>query len=594
MNRLKFMGAPVDEAVHHEAHTAEGARRMAEAGFNWAYLMYDWGFPPEIEGEDWQDFEQAAGIYRSAGMRTFGYIQTSNCVYDGSYVDKDWYARDVRGRLIFYYTGRYLTCWLHPEWTAHLREMVHGAIEAGADGVFFDNPWHAGQPLDFLGTWMGGAGCYCARCRDTFRQASGREIPTRLSPEGDEDSRLYLLWRADLVTRTLRELAGYARALKPDVLVSANDFDAVMRPSYLIYGIDLQALAGVQDLLMIEDYGLPRWEMEGGLLVNNALTLRTARALAGETPVTTDPYDQGIGFDPVYAPRRFVQGVAEAAACGAPMVVKGTEFVEDRVFTLLTAGRYEAQRQALGSIHRWLEEHAHLYVDRKNLAAIGLLFPGEDLWLGWNRLAPRYFGAGQVLIAAGLPWKVVSQSEHLEGLEILLAFGDVPPDWDLSGNVHTINVLELPGWGPSAPSPLARHDWLRAPVSFVVEELFRAYFRSRLARRLLDGLGLAHFFMQSPLFRLPLANQRQGLLDAIGDGSRPRVRAGAPVLIEYWGRGDEGQIHLVNYAGEPQSVTVELGELARGRVLSPEAQTTRFESNSLALTLDVYTIILEE
>ena len=30
MNRLKFMGAPVDEAVHAEAHTPEGAWRMAE------------------------------------------------------------------------------------------------------------------------------------------------------------------------------------------------------------------------------------------------------------------------------------------------------------------------------------------------------------------------------------------------------------------------------------------------------------------------------------------------------------------------------------------------------------------------------------
>lgn len=40
MNRLKFMGAPVHEAVHAEAHTPVGARRMAEeAAFSWAYLL---------------------------------------------------------------------------------------------------------------------------------------------------------------------------------------------------------------------------------------------------------------------------------------------------------------------------------------------------------------------------------------------------------------------------------------------------------------------------------------------------------------------------------------------------------------------------
>ncbi|MBN1450564.1 MAG: hypothetical protein JW963_06070 [Anaerolineales bacterium] len=594
MNRLKFMGAPVDEAVHHEAHTAEGARRMAEAGFTWAYLMYDWGFPPEVEAEDWQDFKRAVENYQAAGMRTFGYIQTSNCVYDGSYKQMDWYARDSRGRLIYYYTGRYMTCWLHPAWTAHLREMVRGVVEAGADGVFFDNPWHAGQPLNFLGAWMGGAGCYCDRCQDAYRQASGRDIPTRLNPERDEDSRTYLRWRAVVVTRKISELAEYARTLKTDALVSVNDFDAVMRSSYLVYGIDLQGLAGVQNLLMIEDFGLPRWEARERLLVNNALTLRTALALAGETPVTTDPYDKGIGFDGVYAPRRFVQGIAEAAACGAPMVVKGTEFVEDGDFTLLTAARFAPQREMIGSIHRWLEEHMHLYEGRENMASIGLLFPGEELWFDWNRLASGYFGIGQALLSAGLPWKVVNAPEHLEGLETLLTFGDVPTEWSLPENMQIIDVLGLPSWELPAPTLLARHDWLRAPVSFVVEELFRAYFHSRLARRLLDGVGLSHFFLQSPFFKLPSADQSHRLLEAIEDGSRLRVRADAPVLIEHWEQGRESQVHLVNYAPQTQSITVEFGKSVHGRVISAGAEELSFEGETFSFELDVYAIILFE
>jgi hypothetical protein len=70
MNRLKFMDAPVDEAVHLEAHTAAGAQRMVtEAGFNWIYLTYDWGFPPEVEHEDWEAFRQAAAVYHVARAR---------------------------------------------------------------------------------------------------------------------------------------------------------------------------------------------------------------------------------------------------------------------------------------------------------------------------------------------------------------------------------------------------------------------------------------------------------------------------------------------------------------------------------------------
>jgi hypothetical protein len=169
MNRLKFRDAPVDEAVHLEAHTPTGARRMAEeAGFNWVYLTYDWGFPPEIEKEDWQAFRQAAEVYHASGMGVFGYIQTSNYVWTGSYRAKDWYARDPRGRPFYYYTGRYMSCWRHPEWIEHLREMVRGVIESGADGVFFDNPWHASQPFLLGGAWLGSTGCYCPLCRAAF------------------------------------------------------------------------------------------------------------------------------------------------------------------------------------------------------------------------------------------------------------------------------------------------------------------------------------------------------------------------------------------------------------------------------------------
>jgi hypothetical protein len=69
MNRLKSMNAPVDEVVHAEAHTEVGAQRMAdEAAFTWAYVMYDWGFSPEIEAEDWEDFRRATPIYQAAGF----------------------------------------------------------------------------------------------------------------------------------------------------------------------------------------------------------------------------------------------------------------------------------------------------------------------------------------------------------------------------------------------------------------------------------------------------------------------------------------------------------------------------------------------
>ena len=613
MNRLKFMGAPVDEFVHEEAHRSAGARRMAQgAGFNWAYLTYDWGFPPEVEQEDRNAFRQAVKTYHAEGLHVFGYIQTSNCVYSGTYLQKDWYALDRLGRLVYYYTGRYMTCWLHPEWREHLREMTRGVIEAGADGVFFDNPWHGSQPLLFWGTWMGSAGCACPRCRKAFRATSGLEIPDDINPERDEVSRCYLEWRAGQVTHAIGELRDYAHSLKADVLVSVNDFDAVMRPSYLVYGIDLKGLASAQDVLMIEDYGLPRWQREEppqpALLINNALTLRIALALAGNTPLTTNPYDKGIGFDDVFPPRRFLQGIAEAAACGVPMVVKGTEYVADGRFTLLTAERYVAQRLAIGRMNRWLGSHAGLYRERQNLADIGLAFPGAALWQDWTRLAPCFFWAGQVLLHAGLPWRVVSEQQHLEGLRILFTFGALPAGLSLpesmpeslNQNLQVIDMTALPGWElPNReilrPAILQRHPILERPVSAVVVEIYRSYFHSRLARKLLDRLGLTHFFLQSPYFRLPGKRVRKVLLSAVSPTQpAPWVQAEAPLLVELWGQGGQIQLHLVNYADEPQPVTVAFDQFVHGHILTPDGEEWAFEGLSVSFVLDVYAILIQE
>jgi hypothetical protein len=440
------------------------------------------------------------------------------------------------------------------------------------------------------GAWLGPAGCYCERCRDAFKTETGYAIPLRLDLEG-EAGRAYAQWRAGQVARTLADLRDYAHALRPGLIVSANDFDAVMRPSTLVYGIDLARLARAQDVVMIEDYGLPRWEPGARpALVNNALTLRTARALVGETPLTTDPYDKGIGFDGVYTPRRFVQGMAEAAACGAPMVVKGTEFVEAGEFTLLTAERFAPQRRAIGDMHRWLEAHAELYQGRRNAAPIGLLHPGVDLWLDWNQLAPTFFGAGQALLRAGLPWRVVNEPRDLNGLSALLTFGTLQSGMKISEGVRRIHVPDLPGWAAPGAGWLRQHRWLRPALEKLVTELVRAYFSSRLARQALDALGLSHSFVDSPLFRLPPEPACRALRAALGTLPGPRARAEAPVLVEVWNRGDERQVHLVNYAGGPQSVTVDFGRRAHGRLLSLDGTETRFEGESVTFALDVYTM----
>lgn len=589
MNRLKFMGAPVDEEAHLEAYAETGARRVVqEMGCNWAYLTYNWGFPPEVEQEDWAAFQRATEVYHRLGGEVFAYIQTSNSVFDGSHQSRDWYAQDPTGRPIYYYTGRYMTCWLHPEWLAHLRERVRDAIARGADGIFFDNPWHGAQPLYWGGLWVGPAGCYCPRCRHAFRQATGLEIPRFIEPE-DEATRLYLRWRAGTVARTLAGLAEEVRAIKPDARVSANDFDVVMRPSFLIYGIDVEQLARIQDILMVEDFGLPQWD--GTRLVNNAITLRTVRALAGGTPISTISYDRGIGFDGVYPPRRFLQYMAEAVACGAIPVIKGTEFVEQGRFTVLTAAPYAEQRASIGAYQRWLADHADLFVGRENVAPVAFQHPGDAMWTEWPRTAPLYFGVAQTLLRFGIPWRVVRSPEEAAGAQVLITLRPSHAPSSFAG--RRIVLPDLPTWrkqeegGRTFPLPVRRL------LETTMLGLYRSYFRSPLTRRWVDRLGLVHFFAQSPYFQMPPLPLQEELIAAVGKVF-PRVLSEQPVLIETWRRGPEEQVHLVNYAKTAQEVQVEFESPRRGYRISPDEGGTLepFEGSRIRFRLHVYAVLI--
>jgi len=197
---------------------------------------------------------------------------------------------------------------------------------------------------------------------------------------------------------------------------------------------------------------------------------------------------------------------------------------------------------------------------------------------------------------------VVTGEDDWAGLEVLLYLGQVPSRAASVPGLRTVAVDDLPGWAPPAPSFLARHATIRGLASRGIGWSFQAYFRWRPVRRLVDGLGLVHFFWQTPFFRLPPVAAREALLQAMGDRPCPNVRAAAPVLAEVWRQGGGWQLHLVNYATEPQAVRVEFGRAVQGQVLSPDGPArqgepgsgSEFQGADLDLVLDVYTVLAYE
>lgn len=597
MNRLKFMDQPVDEAVHMEAHELVGAKRVVEEmECNWIHLMYDWGFPPEVEEQDWDDFEKGANHYHALGAKVFAYIQTSNCAYQGSFKERDWYALNVKGKKIYYYSGRYMTNMLSDEWRGHIRSLIKDALERGADGIFYDNLWHGAMPTGLNGVWLGSIGYFNADIRERYKKETGKEIPTQFLPE-NEDVNQYLAWRAGTITEFVREMSDYARSLKSDVVISANDFDIVMRNAYMVYGQRLEDLAGVQTLTMIENFGLPGIEEVKGKtrFANNALTLRVARAMVGDQAhLSVLSYDVGIGWDGVYTSRRYQQAIAETAACGNSMTIKGTEYFDGTQHTLLIDEKYLAERMAIGNYNRWLKQEDELYQDTINQAPVGVLYPELHLWLDWQRMAGIHHGALQTLTWTNIPWRVVKLGENLAGISVLYVFNaqqflQIRTTYP---EIQTIFVPDLEGWEIPPHSGLYKKGLLLNLTSGFVHSLTNLYFSSRPARRLFDRIGLQKLITQSPLFYLPSAQMQKSLLDTVPQPIYPRVKSKEPILVEVWKKKKETQMHLVNYSNAAQEVSLTFPEEVKGFVVSPDtSEINEFEGKKISLTIDIYSIL---
>ena len=347
---------------------------------------------------------------------------------------------------------------------------------------------------------------------------------------------------------------------------------------------------------MVENFALPRWDVSSrARLANNALTIRNTRELVrDQAHLSVLSYDVGIGFDPVYPPRRHQQGIAEAAACGASMTIKGTEYNDGNRMTLLTDPVYAPQQQAIGEYNRWLSQHKDLYQDGINTAQVGLMHPEEDLWRHWMSLAPIYYGASQALTAAGIPWRVVRQGDSLAGLSTLLTFTPSTNQIDpLDDGIRQVHIPSLPGWGWRKASAAAKGGFWHDVIERIGLSLLRAYHSSKLARRLLDRLNMVKLVTQTALFDLPSQTEMDTLLNALPQGIFPIVQSGDPVLIETWTRENQQQVHLVNYSDYPQAVTVAFGEFVHVDVISTGSEEIlSMEGESVSFELDLYAVLL--
>jgi hypothetical protein len=208
-------------------------------------------------------------------------------------------------------------------------------------------------------------------------------------------------------------------------------------------------------------------------------------------------------------------------------------------------------------------------------------------------MVPLFFGAAQALLAAGIPWKVVMPNDDLTAVRALLVFDDQPEWVEPQPELLTIDVPKLPAWSELKHRRHFFNRILSGPTGVLIDWGYRAYFGSRMARKILDRAGAMRSFTGSRLFDIPGRAQQSALLAALPGDLFPRVQAPAPVLVEWWQRDGHPELHLVNYAARSQQVQVDFGSAYPRQLFSPDHPNLLLPAaSSIQLQLDIYSVIV--
>lgn len=560
INRVKFPNTPIDEGTHMEGGLREGAEKLRQMGYNWAYCTYNWGFPPEIEREDHEYFKRTVREYHEAGLKVFGYVQFSNAVFDGSYVTKRWYAMDQFGNKINYYSGRYLVCPTDEEWKSHLAEIVRGIVESGADGVFFDN---------MFGSWFGFRPCHCDRCQKSFKEfAQSINVDVKRIPEylsENEESRMYLIWRKKILWDTVESLSKLAKSMNPNLLISSNSFEAGISRLSIMTGIDLREAFRVQDVVMIENHQLPR--KFNNVQIFNTMTYRIAHAHSSGKPVTSIPYMFGIGADGVYSARTYLQAMAEAYANDSVLVLKGTEYFHKGRWTLLTADEFEYVQREIARYHEWFKGENGVWKDcyGKRATKIAIFHPYDSLTFHWDRTYLPFFAAQHELIKNGIDYKVVWND--FKDVEVLL----VPPIFEES-EIKMISRFEgkkiFLGRSPFGDGEILWKDEYEKYASKVKpEELLRleqilsllnfwTYFNDPVWRKRMESANFLFFNYLNYCYNFEHPFDGEELIDSVRNYQPWSVQANGFTIVSSFQYQNTLKIHVVNL--EEKEVKVDL------------------------------------
>ncbi len=411
------LASPLDigiagHAFDHLGEIADQAEAVAASG---ATIIYAGGFGglgySGLPGPDQlrEASRKSAAYLQSAkahGIRlAIGYVcATSICklgTFDGNWTDdfrkqfstppNDWLQRDRRGKpLASWYGGDYSpACMNHPDWRTYEKFVVRQTLEAGHDGIFFDNPTVHPQ------------GCYCRHCMRKFVAfLAGEGTKLDLPAVGSEAylrqvaasrPKDFMRFRSTIARDFLAEMRDYARTIRPAALVTCNNSLNAPEAFFLqcrTYAYNIYEMSKAEDLVVVEDMGAQPRKLANGATIEYGPTYEMLHAITHGKPLVAVTIAEGDYHTP---PNLVRLAMAEAAAHGASYLSWPTwpENVRQRMISavrpeadllrqnaaLLNGGLRRADVVVFLPFQRWVEtEECRVMKTVGALAAVSIPF----------------------------------------------------------------------------------------------------------------------------------------------------------------------------------------------------------------------------
>ncbi|KPK82764.1 MAG: hypothetical protein AMJ81_09310, partial [Phycisphaerae bacterium SM23_33] len=268
-------------------YDANKAEQMAACGANAGCLVWSTGFSMQNEQYHWDIVRKRIAEFHERGMHIIVYVSLTNCFWQEMFQtvpeSQQWRQQGPDGEPVPYggihygdrLVTRYLMCVNNPDWRAYQKRRIAAALEAGADGFFWDNNFSK---------------CHCPICQEKFRQFTQQRLgaacdlprPLKTERPSDQDLRsarevvfdwiplshpqagAHLaknLFRYLSILDILQELKEYALSIRPDAIWCNN-------------GHLCQDIYNSANVMLSEDLDRPYYDPDKGVLRTNAGVLR--------------------------------------------------------------------------------------------------------------------------------------------------------------------------------------------------------------------------------------------------------------------------------------------------------------------------------